>query len=121
MARKSVAPSTYRVGVPRDGLVGTRSLDMSREAALTRYTQQSSLARHCIPDSLPGWLYLRRGSVSATLAMFNTRQIRLAVQNYPSRATKVFYKIEDADCDNPWADSMRPYMQTTLEQKLSNY
>jgi hypothetical protein len=47
--------------------------------------------------------------------------MRLAVQNYPSRATKVFYKIEVVDCNNPWADSMRPYMQTTLEQKLSNY
>jgi hypothetical protein len=52
--------------------------------------------------------------MSATLTMFNTRQIMPAIQNYPSRATKVRYKIVVAGCDKPWADAMRPYMQRLL-------
>jgi hypothetical protein len=48
------------------------------------------------------------------MTMFNTRQIRPAVQAYPTRATKVRYKIEVANCNNPWAASMRPYMQRLL-------
>jgi hypothetical protein len=41
MARKSVAPSSYRVGVPRDDPPGARSLVPSREAARTRYSRYS--------------------------------------------------------------------------------
>jgi hypothetical protein len=88
LARQSVAPGPYRVGVPRDGLAGPRALVPSRAAARTRYSRQASRARHCLPDSLPAWLYLRRGAVSATLTMFNTRQIGQAVQVYPTRASK---------------------------------
>jgi hypothetical protein len=36
------------------------------------------------------------------------------VQSYPSRAAKVRYKIEISGCNNPWADSMRPYMQRLM-------
>jgi hypothetical protein len=72
LAMKSVAPSTYRVDVPRDGHAGPRSLVPSREATRTRNNRQASLARHCLPDSLPARLYLRRGALSATLTMFNT-------------------------------------------------
>jgi hypothetical protein len=89
LARKRVAPGTYRAGVPRDGLAGLRALVPSREAARTRYNRQASLARHCLPDSLPARLHLRRGAVSATLTLFNTRQIRLAIHTYPTRATIV--------------------------------
>jgi hypothetical protein len=46
--------------------------------------------------------------------MFNTRQIMPTVQTYPTRAPKVRYKIEVAGCNNPWAASMRPYMQRLL-------
>jgi hypothetical protein len=46
--------------------------------------------------------------------MFNTRQIRPAVQAYPTRAAKVQYKVEVAGCNNPWAASMRLYMQRLL-------
>jgi hypothetical protein len=35
---------------------------------------------------------------------FNTRHITLADQSYPSRASKVRYKIETLGCNNPWAD-----------------
>jgi hypothetical protein len=72
------------------------------------------MTRHCLKDSLPVWLYLCRGSLSATLAMFNTRQIKPALQSYPSRAAKVRYNIEVSGCNNPWADSMRPYMQRLM-------
>jgi hypothetical protein len=37
-----------------------------------------------------------------------------AVQTYPTRAAKVRYKIELAGCNNPWAASMRPYMQRLM-------
>jgi hypothetical protein len=114
MARKSVAPSTYRVRVPRDGPTATRSLAPSREAARTRFSRQASLARKCRLNSLPAWLYLRRGSVSATLTMFSTRHIKQAIQSYPSRVAKIRYNVEVAGCKNPWADSMRPYMQRLL-------
>jgi hypothetical protein len=114
LAGQSVAPCPYRVGVPRDSLAGPHALVPSRAAARTRYSRQTSLARHCLPDSLPAWLYLRRGAVNATLTMFNTRQIRQAVQAYPTRVAKVRYKIEVAGCNNPWAASMRPYMQRLL-------
>jgi hypothetical protein len=53
LARKSVAPGNYRLGVPRDGLAGPRALIPSTEAARTWYNRQDSLARHCLPDSLP--------------------------------------------------------------------
>jgi ABC-type microcin C transport system permease subunit YejE len=46
--------------------------------------------------------------------MFNTRQIKHAVQAYPTRAAKVRYKVEVAGCNNPGAASMRPYMQRLL-------
>jgi hypothetical protein len=46
--------------------------------------------------------------------MFKTRQIMPAVQMYPTRATKVRYKIEVAGCNNPWPASMRLYMQRLL-------
>jgi hypothetical protein len=101
LARKSVAPGTYRVGVPRDGLAGPRTLVPSRVAARTRYNRQALQARHCLPDSLSPWLYLRRGVVTATLTMFNTRQIKPAIQTYPTRASKVHYKIEVAGSNNP--------------------
>jgi hypothetical protein len=100
--------------VPRDGPSGPHSLVPSRAAARTRYNRQASLARHCLPDSLPAWLYLRRGAISATLAMFNTRYIRPTIRAYPTRAAKVRYKVEVAGCNNPWAASMRPYMQHLL-------
>jgi hypothetical protein len=114
MARQSVAPCPYQVGVPRGSLAGPRALVPSRAAARTRYSRQASLARHCLPNSLPAWLYLRRGAVSATMTMFNTRQIRQAVKAYPIRAAKVRYKVEVAGCNNPWAASMRPYMQRLM-------
>jgi hypothetical protein len=114
LARKSVAPCTYRVGVPRDGLAGPRALVTSRAAARTLYNRQASLARLCLPDSLPAWLYLRRGAVNATVTIFTTRQIRPAFRTYPTRVTKVRYKIEVAGFNNPWAASMRPYMQRLL-------
>jgi hypothetical protein len=113
-AIKSMAPGAYRVGVPRDGLAGPRALVPSRAAARTRYNRQASLARHCLPDSLPAWLYIRRGVVSATLTMFNKRQIMLAIQTNPTRAALVRYKIEVAGCDNPSAAPMRPYMQRLM-------
>jgi hypothetical protein len=109
-----VAQGTYRVGVPRDGLAGPRALVPSRASARTRYNRQASVARHCLPDSLPAWFYLRRGAVSATLTMFNTRQIMPTLQTSYTRATKVRYTIEVASCNNPWAASMRPYMQRLL-------
>jgi hypothetical protein len=96
-----MAPSTYRVGVQRDGPIGARSLVPSREAARTRYNRQASLTRHCLQDFLLVWLYLCRGSLSATLTMFNTRQIRPAIQSYPSHAAKVRYNIEVSGCNNP--------------------
>jgi hypothetical protein len=111
LARKSVALGTYRVGVPRDGHAGPRALVPSRAAARTWYSRQASLARHCLPDSIPAWLYLRRGVAIATLTMFDTRQIRLAVEAYPTRAAKVRYKVEVAGCNNLWAASMHPYIQ----------
>jgi hypothetical protein len=114
MGRKNEAPSTHRVGVPRDGHAGGRSLVLSREEARMQYNRQASLARHCLPDSLPAWLYLRRGRMSATLTMFNTRQNRPRIHSYPSRAATARYKLEIVGCNNPWADSMRPYMQRLL-------
>jgi hypothetical protein len=126
LARQSVAPSAYRVGLARDGHAGSRSLVPSREAARTRHNRQASLARQCLPDSLPAWLYLRRGAVSAAPTIFNTRQIMPAIQSYPARATKVRYKIKVAGYNNPCADSMRPYMQrplgtNSLGAKASSY
>jgi hypothetical protein len=59
-------------------------------------------------------MYLRKGAMSAPLTMFNTRHIRKAIQAHLSRAAKSRYKIEIASCNNPWADSMRPYMQRLL-------
>jgi hypothetical protein len=89
-ARKSLVPSTYRVGVPRDGSPGTSSLVPPREATRTRYCRQASLARRFLPDSLQKkLLYLRRGLVSATLTIFKTRHIRHALHSYPSREVKV--------------------------------
>jgi hypothetical protein len=116
LARKSVASCPYRIGVPRGGPAGPSSLVPSRAAARTRYSRQASLARHCLPDSLPAWWYLRRGAVSATVTMFNTRHIRPVVQAYPTRAAKVRYKVEvvHVGCNNPWAASMRPYKQRLL-------
>jgi hypothetical protein len=38
----------------------------------------------------------------------------LAFQAYPTRAAKVLYKVEVTCCDNPWAATMRPYMQRLL-------
>jgi hypothetical protein len=111
LARKSVASSPYQIGVPRDCHAGPSSLVPSRAAARTRYSRQASLARHCLPDSLPAWLYLRRGAFSATMTIFNTRHIRPAC---PTRAANVRYKVEVAGCNNPWAASMRPYMQRLL-------
>jgi hypothetical protein len=81
MARKSMASSTYRVGVPRDGPSGSPSLVSSRAAARTRYNRQATLARHCLPDSRMIWLYLCRGTLSATLTMFSTRQRRPVVHS----------------------------------------
>jgi hypothetical protein len=72
LATKSVAPCTYKFGAPRDGLAGPPACVPSRDAARTRYNRQASLARHFLPDSLPAWLYLRRGAVTPTLTMFNT-------------------------------------------------
>jgi hypothetical protein len=46
--------------------------------------------------------------------MFNTRELMPAVQAYPTRAAKVRYKVEVAGCNNPWAASIRPYMQRLL-------
>jgi hypothetical protein len=43
MARESVAPSTYRVGVPRDDPPGPCSLVPSRAVARTRYNRQTPL------------------------------------------------------------------------------
>jgi hypothetical protein len=37
-----------------------------------------------------------------------------SIQTYPTRAAKVRYKIEVADCNSPWAASMRPYMQRLM-------
>jgi hypothetical protein len=111
LARQSVALGTYIAGVPRDGPAGPRSFVPSREAARTRYNRQASLARQCLPDFLPASLYLRRGAVSATLTMFNTRQIGLTIRSYPTRAAKVRHNIEVAGCNNSWAASMCPYMQ----------
>jgi hypothetical protein len=52
LARKSVALGPFRIGVPRDGPAGPRSLVPSRAAAQTRYSRRASMARHCLPDSL---------------------------------------------------------------------
>jgi hypothetical protein len=109
-----VASCPYRIGVPRDISAAPISLVPSRAAARTRASRQASQARQCLPDSFPAWLYLRRGAVSATMTMFNTRHIRPTVQAYPTRAAKVRYKVEVAGCNNPWAASMRPYMQRLL-------
>jgi hypothetical protein len=49
--------------------------------------------------------------------MFNTRHTKPAIQAHPSRAAKVRYKIEVAGYKNPWAESMRPYMQRLLGAK----
>jgi hypothetical protein len=48
------------------------------------------------------------------MTMLNTRRIIPAIQTYPTRAAKLRYKIEVAGCKNPWAASMRPYMQRLL-------
>jgi hypothetical protein len=107
MTRQGVAPSTHRVSVPRDGTSGSRSLAPSRPTAWTRYNRQATLASHSLPDSLPARLCLRRGTISAIRAMFNTSQIIPCVHSYSTRAPKVRYKFEIAGCNNPWADSMR--------------
>jgi hypothetical protein len=99
--QKSVAPSPYQVGVPRDGHAGLHSLVPSREAAWTRYNRQASIARQCLPDSLPVWLYFRRGAVGAILTMFNTRHIKPATQSFLARAAKVHDNIDVAGCNNP--------------------
>jgi hypothetical protein len=46
--------------------------------------------------------------------MFNTREIKPAVQNYPTREAKVRYKLEIYGCKYPLPYSMRPYMQRLL-------
>jgi hypothetical protein len=46
--------------------------------------------------------------------MLSTRHIKPAIQGYPALATKARYKIDVACCNNPWADSKRPYMQRLL-------
>jgi hypothetical protein len=46
--------------------------------------------------------------------MFNTRHIMPAIQSYPVCAANVRYGIEVAGCNNPLADSMRPYTQRLM-------
>jgi hypothetical protein len=110
--RQGKAWHTYRVGVPQVGSFGApHSFVSSRTAARARYNRQPTLARHSLPDSLQAWLYIRRGTTSATLTMSITRPISSAVRSYTTRTNKVRYKLEIAGCNNPWANSMCPYMQ----------
>jgi hypothetical protein len=70
MDKKSMAPSAYRYGYRRSDRRAPSILAPTRASGATRYNMQSSLGSHCIPGSLPAWLYLRRGAVSAMLVLF---------------------------------------------------
>jgi hypothetical protein len=111
MARQDLAPSPHRAGLPRDGTFGARSLVPSRLATRTRYNRQATLASHCLRDSPPALLYLRRETISATPTIIDTCHIKPAVLSYFTRAGKVRYKLKLDGCNNLCADSMRPYMQ----------
>jgi hypothetical protein len=55
------------------------------------------------------WIHslLRWNKVSASLTMFNTRHIMPTVYTCPSCGSKDRNKLEIADCNNSWVDSMR--------------
>lgn len=65
---------------------------------------------------MPAWLHLKKGRISATLAMFPAGHVLPAVQgqSLPQRKSRVKYGLQIAGCTNPWADTMRPYMQRML-------
>jgi hypothetical protein len=68
--RESLAPSAYRDGFRRNYHLSPSRLVPTKASGATRYKRQSALANDNIPRSLPAWLYVRRGAVSATLALF---------------------------------------------------
>jgi hypothetical protein len=67
---KCMASGAYRDGFRGNYHRSPSRLVPTRAAGATRYNMQSTLAFDNIPRSLPAWLYLRRGAVSATLALF---------------------------------------------------
>jgi hypothetical protein len=70
VGQKSMAPSAYLYGFKRTYRYAPSRLVPTRALGATRYYMQFSLGSHYIQGSLPAWLYLRRGAVSATLALF---------------------------------------------------
>jgi hypothetical protein len=80
----------------------------------TNALQTASLYGPSLSSGFPSGLVVSPPGRSATLTMFNTRQIRPTMLTYPTRVAKVRYNIEVAGFNNPWAASMRPYMQRLL-------
>jgi hypothetical protein len=67
---ESRGPSAYRDGFRRIYHRSPSGVVPTRASGATRYTMQSALAIDNIPRSFAAWLYMRRGVVSATLALF---------------------------------------------------
>eukprot|EP00873_Tetraselmis_striata_P012610 jgi/Tetstr1/432874/TSEL_022223.t1 len=81
-----------------------------------RYARSAALGSECLPCAIPSSLHLRRGSVSATLALFPVRGATPVVK--PARAPRVpqaKYMLDiQTSGTNPWAATMRPYMRSEL-------
>jgi hypothetical protein len=70
MNRQNVAPITPRDGRGIVHRPPSRQLVSSEPTGRARYAPEASLARHCIPHSIPAWIYLEHGAVNATLTTF---------------------------------------------------
>jgi hypothetical protein len=110
----------------RDGRGGARhfspqQLVSSRTTSHARCARQTSMARHhCIPRSLPAWIYLQRGAISATLTAFASGHVPQAARTRAcaKRTTILKCNIELSEFINPRTDSMRPYMSRILRQYI---
>jgi hypothetical protein len=79
--RQGMAPSAYRVGMRSTDRRAPSRIVSTRTSSAMRYNKQSLLGRHYILSSLLAWLYLRRGGVSATLAVFKGLHLAPRIPN----------------------------------------
>jgi hypothetical protein len=81
---------------------------------------QAPLARHFTSHSLPAWLYLQRGAVSATLTTFASGKGQPTTWTSTMAIPKLVRKcnVEITECTNPWTKSMRPHKSRTLSSDV---
>jgi hypothetical protein len=111
MDKQGLATFAYRDSLRRTDRPAPPILVPTRTSGATKYHIQSPIARHCIPSSLPAWLYLRRGTVSASLALFTGIHREARIPNHQSSKTRPKYIVYVTTNTNPWIKTMtKPYL-----------